>query len=368
MAKPGTYQGRHYTEWVDEVKRLKRENLLDEAETLLMGLINATESEAREKGWRDPAPAYYRDLAIIYRKQHRYQDEIGVLTRYMEFVGDFDGAFADRRRKAQRLQDQVDAIVNQSTACPYCETDLEQVQQRSGPCPECGEHIVVRTLRGAKLMMTKAQQAEEKHQKVRDAALGKANQAGATTEEFDAEEEALRGRLDVALPMDVFWSLANRKAIEGAAASDWAAAASAYGAMAERLVEEGKDPYGVYAKAVKYRLMTRLEYTPPDRVLFVSGCDCPPCQVEPRKLTFAEALENPPIPHVECEEKICHCHLMDDWGEGSDSQVIHIDVSVAAEGEERQKAATGNSGSGCASTMMVALGMVALLILAVLIT
>ncbi|MBT7125867.1 MAG: hypothetical protein HN899_11950 [Gemmatimonadales bacterium] len=59
---------------------------------------------------------------------------------------------------------------------------------------------------------------------------------------------------------------------------------------------------------------------------------------------------------------------MDDWGEGSDSQVIHIDVSVAAGGEERQKAATGNSGSGCASTMMVALGMVALLILAVLIT
>ena len=36
------------------------------------------------------------------------------------------------------------------------------------------------------------------------------------------------------LPMDVFWPLANRKAIEGAAASDWAAAASAYGAMAER--------------------------------------------------------------------------------------------------------------------------------------
>ncbi len=40
----------------------------------------------------------------------------------------------------------------------------------------------------------------------------------------------------------------------------------------------------------------------------------------------------------------------------------------SAEGEERQKAAAGTFGSGCASTMMVALGMVALLILAVLIT
>ncbi len=211
---------------------------------------------------------------------------------------------------------------------------------------------MVRTAKGTKLMMTEAQREEEKRQKVRDKALTKANQAGASTAEFDAEEEALRERLGVALPMDVFWSLANRKAIEGAAASDWAAAASAYGAMAERLIEEGKDPYGVYAKAVKYRLMTRLEYTPPDRVLFVSGCDCPPCQVEPRKLTFSEALENTPIPHVECEEKICHCHLIEDWGEGSD----------------RQKAAAGTSGSGCASTMMFALGLVALLILAVFIT
>ena len=368
MTKPGTYKGRHYTEWVDEVKRLKRENLFDEAEALLMGLINATESEAREKGWRNPAPAYYQDLAIIYRKRNRYQDEIGVLTRYMEFVGDFDGAFADRRRKAQRLQDQVDAIVNQSTACPYCETALEQVQQRSGPCPDCGERIVVRTVKGAKLMMTEAQRDEEQRQKVRDKALTNANLAGASTAEFDAEEEALRERLGVALPMDVFWSLANRKAIEAVAASDWAAAASAYGAMAEQLVKEGKDPYGVYAKFVKYRLMTRLEYTPPDRVLFVSGCDCLPCQIEPRKLTFAEALENPPIPHVECEEKICHCRLMDDWGEGSDNQVVHIDVSIAVEGEERQKAAAGASGSGCASTMMVSLALVALIILAAFIT
>ena len=167
-------------------------------------------------------------------------------------------------------------------------------------------------------------------------------------EEFDAEEEALREQLGVALPMDVFWSLANRKAIEGAAASDWVAAASAYGAMAERLVEEGKDPYGVYAKAVKYRLMTRLDHTPPDRVLFVSGCDCPPCQVEPRKLTFSEALENPPIPHVECKKKICHCHLMDDRGEG--------------------EAAAGTSGSGCAATMMFTLGLVALLFFAIFIT
>jgi hypothetical protein len=56
MATPGTYKGRHYTEWVDEVKRLKREDLLDEAETLLLGLIGATEAEAQAKGYPSPAP------------------------------------------------------------------------------------------------------------------------------------------------------------------------------------------------------------------------------------------------------------------------------------------------------------------------
>ena len=348
MAKPGTYRGRHYTEWVDEVRRLKRENLLDEAETLLLGLIGATEAEAQAKGWPSPAPGYYENLAIVYRKQRRYLDEISVLARYRDFSGDLGGKFAERLRKARRLQEEAEAIANPSTVCPYCAVDLGSVSQRTGACPDCGERIVVRTVKGTKVMMTEAQREEEQRQKVRDKALTKANQAGASTVEFDAEEEALREQLGVALPMDVFWSLANRKAIEGAAASDWVAAASAYGAMAERLVEEGKDPYGVYAKAVKYRLMTRLDHTPPDRVLFVSGCDCPPCQVEPRKLTFSEALENPPIPHVECKKKICHCHLMDDRGEG--------------------EAAAGTSGSGCAATMMFTLGLVALLFFAIFIT
>jgi hypothetical protein len=46
-------------------------------------------------------------------------------------------------------------------------------------------------------MMTEAQREEEQRQKVRDKALTKANQAGASTAEFDAEEKALLERLGV---------------------------------------------------------------------------------------------------------------------------------------------------------------------------
>ena len=195
MATPGTYKGRHYTEWVDEVKRLKRENLLDEAETLLLGLIGATEAEAQAKGYPSPAPWYHENLAIVYRKQRRYLDEIGILTRYRDFSGDQNGMFAERLRKARRLQEEAEAIANPSTTCPYCAVDLGSVPQRTGACPDCGERIVVRTAKGTKLMMTEAQREEEKRQKVRDKALTKANQAGASTAEFDAEEKALLERL-----------------------------------------------------------------------------------------------------------------------------------------------------------------------------
>jgi hypothetical protein len=78
----GFYKGRHYTEWIEEVKRLKREEKFEECLVLLFGLIEATENEAKEQGWPYGAPAYYEDAAIIFRKLKRYEDEIEVLKRW----------------------------------------------------------------------------------------------------------------------------------------------------------------------------------------------------------------------------------------------------------------------------------------------
>jgi hypothetical protein len=76
--KPGFYKGKRFTEYVEEVKSLTRENRLDDAEKLLLALINATESDS-EFG---VAPWYYEKLAIIYRKKKDLNAEIGILERF----------------------------------------------------------------------------------------------------------------------------------------------------------------------------------------------------------------------------------------------------------------------------------------------
>jgi hypothetical protein len=76
--KPGFYNGKHFTEYVEEVKSLTRENRLDDAEKLLLALISATESDSMF----GVAPWYYEKLAIIYRKKKDLNAEIGILERF----------------------------------------------------------------------------------------------------------------------------------------------------------------------------------------------------------------------------------------------------------------------------------------------
>jgi hypothetical protein len=80
--EPGHHKGRHYTEWVEEVKALKRAGRLDNASRLLQALIVAVEEESRIERWT-PAPWYYEQLAIIRRKQKDQAGEESVLRRYI---------------------------------------------------------------------------------------------------------------------------------------------------------------------------------------------------------------------------------------------------------------------------------------------
>ncbi|MBC7109277.1 MAG: hypothetical protein H5T41_10960 [Methanomassiliicoccales archaeon] len=82
MQGPGFLRGKHYTEYVEEVQNLKRTGRLDEAEKLLLKLVEAVEAEARAQGW-GVAPWYYEQLAIIYRKRKDYAAEVAILKRYM---------------------------------------------------------------------------------------------------------------------------------------------------------------------------------------------------------------------------------------------------------------------------------------------
>ena len=68
MGQSGLVDGRHYTTYVEDVRRLKRIGNQEAAERLLLRLVDATEAEARAERW-GVAPWYYEQLAILYARR-----------------------------------------------------------------------------------------------------------------------------------------------------------------------------------------------------------------------------------------------------------------------------------------------------------
>ncbi len=77
----GFVDGRHYSAYVVEVRRLKRVGDLDGAKELLLRLVDASEAEAEGGGW-GVDPWYCEQLAIIYQKKKQPADELAILERY----------------------------------------------------------------------------------------------------------------------------------------------------------------------------------------------------------------------------------------------------------------------------------------------
>ncbi len=102
--KPGEYNGRHYTEYVDEATELKRQGKADEAAALLLALVDATEAEAKAEKII-VAPWYYEQLAIVYRGQKDYAAEVAILERYAKQPHGPKNKLLDRLKKARALRD-----------------------------------------------------------------------------------------------------------------------------------------------------------------------------------------------------------------------------------------------------------------------
>lgn len=98
--KAGLVNGKHYTEYVESVKELKREGKLDIAEALLLRLIRAVEEEAEAENWI-VAPWYYEQLAIIYRKQKDNTKELNILRRFANHKHEDNHPLLDRLRKIE---------------------------------------------------------------------------------------------------------------------------------------------------------------------------------------------------------------------------------------------------------------------------
>lgn len=103
--KGGYVNGYHYTEYVDTVKELKRNKKYTEAIDLLLKLVDATEKESKAEG-TGVAPYYYEELAVIYRKLARYDDEVKILERYnnqRKAPGKSPSKLAERLKKAKEI-------------------------------------------------------------------------------------------------------------------------------------------------------------------------------------------------------------------------------------------------------------------------
>lgn len=81
--KPGNYKGKHYTEYRNSILEMKRANENTEAIDLLLNLADAVEAESKAQKC-GPAPWYYEQLAILYRKEKQHDNEVGILERYLD--------------------------------------------------------------------------------------------------------------------------------------------------------------------------------------------------------------------------------------------------------------------------------------------
>ena len=108
IREAGSVDGEHFTSYVEQIKQLKREKRYQEAIELLLRIIDATESQSKVDGL-GVVPWYYEQLAIIYRKEKRFSDEVAILERY-EAQPKGPGAkrkvLADRLLKARELVSQ----------------------------------------------------------------------------------------------------------------------------------------------------------------------------------------------------------------------------------------------------------------------
>lgn len=77
----GHYHGKHYTEYVETIKTLKRNGDNSEAIRLLIALLPVVEDEGCIH--KVTAPWYYDQLAILFRKLKDYDAEVELLEHYM---------------------------------------------------------------------------------------------------------------------------------------------------------------------------------------------------------------------------------------------------------------------------------------------
>ena len=282
----GFYQGKHFTEWVDDVKRLKRENKLDECLVLLFGLIEATEREAKAEGWPYGAPGYYEQAAIIFRKLKRYGDEIEVLKRWKNG----GPAFEQRIRAAQAL------LANEKLS-----PQDKKATRYQNKCLKFTADVGV---------------AENTFKKKLIELTSEFNNKGMPAPKYG----------------DVFWKIANERCIQASLNGDIAAIGRFRRSMAEFLVLEKRDWVPMIEDSVRAFITSEMMQNQKTKSsgiialkndipyelteLAITGCKCEKCLPDNGKrqpLSFFKDENISPLPHRECLKPPCKCVWSEPW-------------------------------------------------------
>lgn len=106
---PKKEKGGHYTDYVERVKQLKLEKRNKDAINLLLELIGKVEKEVRTQRSAGGVPTWYHEqLAILYRKEKQYENEVRILERYERLAIKHGGERTEmigRLIKARQLRD-----------------------------------------------------------------------------------------------------------------------------------------------------------------------------------------------------------------------------------------------------------------------
>jgi hypothetical protein len=206
-----------------------------------------------------------------------------------------------------------------TNVCPACGTVLEGEIKSSRKCPECKQKIVVRTKDGSKLLLTKS---ESDVVGARKNALADLRKAHDRVKYFEVSSEQFLATLDDLgagySPRDASWRILNEQMADAVRRGSYSDMSFIYSTMARQLSDEGKDfsdsltksaECGAQAEWLQAKELGIDNYAG----LRISSCNCSVCATDDGRLVLWDELDSTPrgfsgpLPHLDCENRVCHC-------------------------------------------------------------
>jgi hypothetical protein len=298
------------------VEKLDGQGKHADALALLFDLIKVVETEAFETRTH-PAPAYSAYAADLLARQCEFQSAIAVLNRYENIAIEVAGMVVPRiaalRRAIQREID-LGPLPKENSLCPACGVLMDPPPKRSGKCKNCSMRILARKYEGITVLRTEEQQdefnrlqeIEEKNEKI----FVRANKLGIPDGEMHLYVDQFRDKNGFPPSIgDVFWALALEKKAQILGDSErFHNLALIERSMAEHLSDENRNWFDLSKQAVKHELLHLKQSEQSDIRVTIVGCPCNGCSTTSVVSTLDNVLQEPQIPHPNCETPPCPCY------------------------------------------------------------